>query len=75
MDGGKRVAVLQTKSRNPFDEAEFQKQKNSIRDRILLNSQDVFYQEYIHRITENLEKAGKIRINPEAIDQLARALY
>ncbi len=75
LDGGKRVAVLQVKSRTPFDESAFNAQKNGIRNRILLNLQDQYFQEYIRRVTQDLEKAGKIRINPQAVDQLATLRY
>ncbi len=75
LDGGKRVAVLQVKSRTPFDEAAFNAQKNGLRDRIVMNLQDLYFQEYIRRVTQDLEKAGKIRVNPRAVDQLAAMRY
>lgn len=75
LDGGTRLSVLQVKSRTPFDEATFNKQKGAIRDRLLVSRQDVYFQEYIRRITEDLEKAGKIRINPKAIEQLTQVHY
>ncbi len=75
LDGGQRLAVLQVKSRTPFDEAAFQKQRSEIRDRMLMGLQDMYFQEYIRRITSELEKAGKIRINPKAIEDLATMRY
>jgi peptidyl-prolyl cis-trans isomerase D len=75
LDGGNRMAVLQVKSRTPFDEAAFNKQKSDIRDRLLTGAQNPYFQEYIRRVTEDLEKAGKIRINPKAIEQLAMVRY
>jgi len=70
LEGGTRVAVLQVKSRSGFDEAEYLKQKGQIRDRVQNMWKDVYFQEYIRRITETLEKSGKIRINQRAIDQV-----
>lgn len=75
LGGGARLAVLQVKSRTPFDEAAYNKQKGAIRDRLLVSRQDVYFQEYVRRITEDLEKAGKIRINPKAIEQLTQVRY
>jgi peptidyl-prolyl cis-trans isomerase D len=75
LDGGKRVAVLQVKSRTPFDEAAFNAQRSSIRTRMLMNVQDLYFEQYIRGITEQLEKAGKIRVNPKAVEQLAGLRY
>jgi peptidyl-prolyl cis-trans isomerase D len=65
-----RLVVLQVKSRTPFDEAEFQKQKADLRNQLLGTWQDAYFQEYIRRVTESLEKAGKIRINQKAMDAI-----
>jgi hypothetical protein len=70
LEGGSRIAVLQVKSRSGFDEAEYQKQKGQTRDRVQNMWKDVYFQEYIRRITETLEKSGKIRINQRAIDEV-----
>ena len=37
--------------------------------RLLQSLRDPYFQDYIRRVSEELEKAGKIRINPKAIDQ------
>ena len=65
-----RIAVLQVKSRSTFDEAEFQKQKGDVRNQVLGSWQDAYFQEYIRRVTESLEKAGKIRVNQRALDAI-----
>jgi peptidyl-prolyl cis-trans isomerase D len=62
------VAVLQVKSRSPFDEAAFQKQKSELREKLLEADRDPYFQDYVRRATDELEKAGKIRINPKALD-------
>jgi peptidyl-prolyl cis-trans isomerase D len=62
------VAVLQVKSRSPFDEAAFQKQRSELREKLLEAKRDPYFQDYIRQATDELEKAGKIRINPKALD-------
>jgi peptidyl-prolyl cis-trans isomerase D len=69
------AAVLQVKSRTPLDEAAFQKEKSQLRERILAAKQDPYFQEYLTKVTDELEKAGKIRINPKALDELPRYNY
>ncbi len=63
------LTVLQVKSRSPFDEAAFQKQKAELKQKLLQSNQESYYQDYIRKITEDFEKAGKIRVNPKALDQ------
>ncbi len=72
MEDGKRVVVLQVKSRNQFDEAAFTKQKPELRERLLSMTRESYFQEYIRRVQDGLEKAGKIRINPNALEQVAQ---
>jgi peptidyl-prolyl cis-trans isomerase D len=68
-------AVLQVKSRSPFDEAGYQKQKAGLKTKLLQSSQDAYFQEYVRKVTEELEKAGKIRINPKALEELPKSNY
>lgn len=68
-------AVLQVKSRTPFDESAFAKQKAELRNKLLQSSQDAYFQEYLRKITEELEKAGKIRINTKALEELPASYY
>jgi len=70
LEGGNHVAVLQVKSRSDFNEAEFQKQKGDLRNKILSSWKDAYFQQYIRQITESLEKSGKIRINSRAVEQI-----
>ncbi len=70
IENGNKVLVLQVKSRTPFDEEAFKKQRAEIRDRMLGMWRDSYFRDYIRRITDDLEKAGKIRINSQAIDQV-----
>jgi peptidyl-prolyl cis-trans isomerase D len=67
-----KVVVLQVKSRTPFDEAAYSKEKENIRKRLSEAAQDLYIEEYVRRVTQNLEKAGKIRINSKAFDQLGQ---
>jgi peptidyl-prolyl cis-trans isomerase D len=75
LDSGARAAVLQVKSRTPFDEAEFNKQKADISDSMLAAWKEAYFQDYIRRVTEDLEKNGKIRINENALNQLPAVRY
>jgi peptidyl-prolyl cis-trans isomerase D len=75
LDGGNRFAVLQVKARTPFDEAALNKQVGDLRERILLQTRDMYFEEYLRRLTESLKNSGKIRINPNAIDQVAQVRY
>lgn len=70
IEGGNREIVLQVKSRTPFDEAAFGKQKAELRNRLLSTLRDAYFQDYIRRVTESLEKSGKIRINTRAVEQM-----
>ena len=70
LERGNHVAVLQVKSRSDFNEAEFQKQKGDLRNKMLGSWKEAYFQQYIRQITESLEKSGKIRINSRAVDQM-----
>ncbi len=75
LDGGVKLAVLQVKTRTPFDEAAYKTQKPQLRSRLLGMWQDAYFQDYIRRVTDGLEKAGKIRINPRALEEVAGLRY
>ena len=64
-------AVFQVKSRTPFDESAFQKQKSSLREGVLRSKQEPYFQEYVTNMAEKLEKDGKIQINKRVLDQIA----
>jgi peptidyl-prolyl cis-trans isomerase D len=70
-----KAIVFQVKSRTPFDEAAFQKQKPELRNRTLQSSQDAFFEDYIRKVTEELEKSGKIRENLKAIEKVSTGSY
>jgi peptidyl-prolyl cis-trans isomerase D len=69
-DSDNRAAVIQVVSRSPFDEAAFAKQKAQVREQVLSYQRDAYFQEYIRKMTEDLEKSGKIRVNNTAVEQL-----
>jgi len=62
------MTVLQVKSRSPFDEAAFQKQKAELKQRLLESAQESYFEDYVRKVTEDFEKAGKIRVNPKALE-------
>jgi peptidyl-prolyl cis-trans isomerase D len=67
------MAVFQVKSRTPFDEAAYQKEKGTLRTKLLQSMQEPYFQDYIQKVAEELEKGKKIRTNPEAIAQALRS--
>ncbi len=73
IENGQRMLVLQVKSRTPFDEEAYQRQRAELRDQLLGTWRDAYFQDYIRRVTEDLEKSGRIRINNQAVDQVTGA--
>ncbi len=69
------VAVLQYKSRSPFDETAFQKDKSNLKEQILSAKKDAYFQEYLTKTEEEMTKAGKIRIHPKAMEELTSVRY
>jgi peptidyl-prolyl cis-trans isomerase D len=70
IQGGSRELVLQVMSRTPFDEEAFKKQRAELRSRMLMSLREAYFQDYIRRVTDDLEKSGKIRINTRAVEQM-----
>jgi peptidyl-prolyl cis-trans isomerase D len=68
--GGKQIAVLQVKTKRPLNEAEYQKQKSALRDQALGAAKEAYFEEFLNRAIESLQKAKKIRVNQQAIDQI-----
>ena len=62
--------MLQVASRTPFDEAAYAKKRYAIRQSLDGNWRDAYFQAYIQRITSDMEKAGKIRINTSVMNQV-----
>jgi peptidyl-prolyl cis-trans isomerase D len=71
LENGSKALVMQVKSRTPFDEAGYAKQKAEIRERLLGSRQDAYFQEYIRRVMDDLQKEGQIRVNAKAMEQAA----
>jgi peptidyl-prolyl cis-trans isomerase D len=69
------AAVLQVKSRSPFDEAAFQQGKTGLKAKLLESRQELYFEDHVRIIYEELEKAGKIRVNPKALDEVTRRDY
>jgi peptidyl-prolyl cis-trans isomerase D len=62
------MTVLQVKSRTPFDESAFKQQVPELRTKLLQAIQTPYFQEYVRKATEDLDKAGKIVRNQRALD-------
>lgn len=69
------LAVMQVKSRTPFDEAAYLKQREDLRARLLQSIQDPYFEDYIRRAAEELEKAGKIKRNEKALEWASTVTY
>ena len=63
------VIVFQVKSRSPFDEAAFEKQKIALGAQLLQNRQDTYFREYVNRMRDEMTKSGKISTNQRALTQ------
>jgi peptidyl-prolyl cis-trans isomerase D len=66
------TAVLQVKSRTSFDEAAFRKEKTQLSEKLLAAKEDPYFKECLTKVTDELEKAGKIWRNPKALEQLPK---
>jgi peptidyl-prolyl cis-trans isomerase D len=64
------AAVLEVKSRSPFDEAAFEQGKEALRDQIYQSLQGAYLEAYFRSFREELEEAGKIRVNPDVFDMV-----
>jgi len=63
------VAILQVKSRSPFDEAAFEKEREELHNQMLASLQSAYLEDYLTSCMEKLEESGKIRINPQVFEQ------
>lgn len=75
LGGGKQVAVLQVKSLTPFSEVEFAKQKYTLREGVLVSLTGAYFDEYIRKVTDDLNKGRQIRINTSVLDQFTGNRY
>jgi peptidyl-prolyl cis-trans isomerase D len=73
--GGKQIAVLRVKSLSPFNEAEYAKQRPQLREEALASAREAYFETYVNSVTDSLQKAGKIRVNKQALDQLTSYRY
>jgi parvulin-like peptidyl-prolyl isomerase len=67
---GKYVAVLQVKTRSPINETEYAKQKPVLREQALSSVREAYFLEYINRVTDELQKARKIKVSQQALDRI-----
>jgi peptidyl-prolyl cis-trans isomerase D len=63
------VAVLQVKSRSPFDEAAFEKEKDELHNQMLTSLQSAYLEDYLTSWMDKLQESGKIRVNPQVLEQ------
>jgi len=68
--GDDETALFQVLSRTPFDEAEFEKQRDELRMNLLNRWRDIYFDQYIRNVTDKLQRGGKIRINSTVIERV-----
>jgi len=66
------TAILQVKSRSPFDETAFENEKDALYKNMLSSQQAAFVEDYYRSFSEELENSGKIRINPKIFEEVER---
>jgi peptidyl-prolyl cis-trans isomerase D len=71
----KNMAVFQVKSRTPFDESAYQKEKGALRNKQLQSMREPYFQEFMQKKAVEMEKEGKIYINPKAAELVSRNYY
>ena len=69
------VAVLQVKSRSPFDEAAFEKDRGELHNQMLTSLQSAYLNDYLSSYMEKMQESGKIRINPKALEPAENSSY
>ena len=70
IDGGSTGAVLSLVDREAPSPADFQKQKDQVREQVLQQKRDQMLQLFIANLREQMEKSGKIQINQQVLKQL-----
>jgi len=63
------TAVLMVKSRSSFDETAFEKERDELHNQMYASLQNAYLNDYISSFMEELEESGKIRINPQVLEQ------
>jgi len=62
------AAVIEVKTRSPFDEAAFEEEKEALHDQMYSSLQNTYLEEYFRSFEEDLVEADKIRVNPDVYD-------
>ena len=70
IDSGSSGAVLSLLDREAPSQADFQKQKDQIREQVMQQKRDQMLQLFIANLREQMEKSGKIQINQQVLKQL-----
>jgi peptidyl-prolyl cis-trans isomerase D len=70
IDSGSSGAVLSLVDRSTPSPADFQKQKDQVREQVLQQKRDQMLQLFIANLREQMEKSGKIQINQQVLKQL-----
>lgn len=70
IDNGTDGAVLSVLDRQEPSAADFQKQKDQIREQVVQQKRDQMLELFIANLREQLQKSGKIQINQQVLKQL-----
>jgi peptidyl-prolyl cis-trans isomerase D len=73
--GGKQAAVLQLKAMTPFNEEEYAKQKQTLKEQVLASMRQAYFDEYIRKVSDELTRARKIKINSSVLEQVTNNRY
>jgi peptidyl-prolyl cis-trans isomerase D len=69
---GQKQVVVQLKTKTAINPQEFAKAKEGLRESLLNQRKDQIFQAYLEGVREQLQRAGKIRINDTLLAQISR---
>jgi peptidyl-prolyl cis-trans isomerase D len=70
IDNGASAAVLSLLDRQEPSQADFQKQKDQIREQVVQQKREQLFQLFVTNLREQMQKSGKIQINQQVLKQL-----
>ena len=73
IDNGNTGVVLQLTDKQAPPEQDFAAKKDQIRDALLQTKQSEIFQLFVSNLRDQMEKAGKIKINKQELNSLTRA--
>jgi peptidyl-prolyl cis-trans isomerase D len=71
---GQKQAVFQLKEKFPIKPEDFAKEKDSLRETLASQQKDQVFQAYLDEVKNRMIKAGKLKVNQKAFDDISRRL-